>query len=254
MELIRKPFQGVINIIRFNWHFYVLAGVFIGIALLFAFALSYPYQPILLIFVTLATITIAVSLGVSHYAYDRSPLYAFNWLPLPEQDDALHILNLHAGFDETSALLRQKFPHGKLSVIDFYDPQKHREPSIRRARKAYPPYPGTLRATTGQLPLENGTVDRVFVILSAHEIRDERERIEFFRELNRIMKPGAVLYVTEHLRDIPNFLAYTIGFLHFHSHNSWMRTFREAGFRVEREIGTTPFISTFLLHKNGNTL
>ena len=33
MENLRKPFQGILNIVRFNWHFYVLAAFFIGVLL-----------------------------------------------------------------------------------------------------------------------------------------------------------------------------------------------------------------------------
>jgi hypothetical protein len=59
--------------------------------------------------------------------------------------------------------------------------------------------------------------------------------------------------VTEHLRDPANFLAYTIGFLHFHSRRTWLDTFQSAGLRVEREVKTTPFVTTFFLAKDGNS-
>jgi hypothetical protein len=93
----------------------------------------------------------------------------------------------------------------------------------------------------------------VFAFLSAHEIRDEQERVVFFKELGRIVKASGRIIVTEHLRDIPNFLAYNIGFLHFHSKTSWLNTFKESGLRIEKEIKNTTFISTFILVKDATT-
>ena len=83
--------------------------------------------------------------------------------------------------------------------------------------------------------------------VSAHEIRDENERVVFFEELKRSLKVNGKIVVTEHLRDVPNFLAYTIGFFHFHSKSSWMRTFRRANLKVLQEAKITPFLTTFVL-------
>lgn len=87
----------------------------------------------------------------------------------------------------------------------------------------------------------------MFLILSAHEIRNERERHVFFRELKRILKPGGHIVVTEHLRDLPNFLVYTIGFFHFMPAGAWRRAFRDTGLRIEQQFSITPFIRTFIL-------
>jgi hypothetical protein len=51
----------------------------------------------------------------------------------------------------------------------------------------------------------------------------------------------------EHLRDPANFLAYTIGFLHFYSRATWRAAFRGAGLHLLREQKLTPFISAFIL-------
>jgi hypothetical protein len=91
------------------------------------------------------------------------------------------------------------------------------------------------------------------LFLAAHEIRNDSERIIFFKELSRILTPEGKVIVTEHLRDIPNFLTYNIGFLHFHSKATWYKTFATAGLAVNKEIKTTPFISTFILTKYGSS-
>ena len=192
-----------------------------------------------------------ISLLASHYVYDLSGLYKLEWLNLPKKMEVL--VNVNAGFDETSAFLKEKCNPKELIALDFYDPAKHTEVSIKRARAAYPPYPGTLSTATTQLPLEDVRADAICAIFAAHEIRDPAERTAFFRELNRILQPGGRVIVTEHLRDLPNFLVYNIGFLHFHSKKAWLHTFSEAGLRVQHEEKLTPFISTFTLTKHDAT-
>lgn len=252
MERIRKPFQGVSNIVRFNWHFYVVSVVAI-LLILWAkndFYLPTFYANILLFFIITPTL---ISLFVSYYVYDFSDLYQLNWIDglflFPNEK----ILNINAGFDETSVLLKEKFPHSELIVFDFYDPEKHTEVSIKRARNVYPPYPNTVSINTAKLPLPDDSVDLIFVTFAAHEIRNDSERSIFFKELHRILANNGKIIVTEHLRDLPNFLAYNIGFFHFMPKSSWYKTFENAALNISCEQKITPFISTFLLKKNGNT-
>jgi SAM-dependent methyltransferase len=250
MEQIRKPFQGVRNIVRFNWHFYVLYIGACATALLFGHTLPANYQLAIDATCLLATLSTVVSLIVSYYVYDVSGFYGLNWIEVTAEMKQASIMNIHAGFDETSYLLQRKFPGSNLTVFDFYDPLKHTEVSIKRARKAYPAFPGTKQITTAHFPLEGGSADFIFVILSAHEIRDDAERIIFFKELGRVMKPGGSIFVTEHLRDFPNFLAYNIGFLHFLSKPVWKQTFAASGLDIIKETKSTPFITTFILRKH----
>ncbi len=191
-----------------------------------------------------------LSLLVSFYVYDLSGLYRLDWSGKCRA--AARIVNIHAGFDETSILLKEKFPGCELIIFDFYDPAKHTEASIRRARKACPPFPGTRSISSTNIPLEDDSVDKIFVILAAHEIRDDDERVAFFRALRRSLKPTGQIVVTEHLRDLPNFLAYTIGCFHFLPARSWTRTFHRARLKIASENKTTPFITTFILEKNGS--
>jgi hypothetical protein len=78
------------------------------------------------------------------------------------------------------------------------------------------------------------------------------ERIAFFKELNRILKPEGKIYITEHLRDWVNFIPYSVGFFHFYSKNNWSKIVHSSDLKIEKEIKTTPFVSTFILTKNGN--
>lgn len=244
----RKPFEGVWNIVRFNWHFYVLASaIFLGM-LLFVGVFPTALQFWLKLGLFLAISTMFISLLVSFYVYDCSNLYQMSWL------DDVHltpskIVNIHAGFDETSALLKQRFESAEFRVFDFYDPEKHTEISIQRARKAYPPYPNTQSISTQKLPLENASADAIFGILAIHEIRDDAERTAFFHELHRTLAPNGKVIIVEHLRDVANFLAYTIGFFHFHARKTWLQNFEKAQFKIVDEKHITPFIRVFVLEK-----
>lgn len=243
---MRKPFQGVWNIIRFNWHFYIGS-----IALLCCLLLSENYLPYLRTIELLVLVPTLVSLCVSLYVYDLSGLYMLNWIDNSSVKCSATIVNIHAGFDETSILLESKFNEAELLVFDFYEPTKHTEISIKRARKAYPSFPSTKCVSTSHLPIADNAADMVFVIFASHEIRNEQERITFFKELKRIIKPTGTIVITEHLRDFPNFLAYNIGFLHFYSRKSWLGLFQKASLSVKKEQKITTFISTFTLTKNG---
>jgi ubiquinone/menaquinone biosynthesis C-methylase UbiE len=75
----------------------------------------------------------------------------------------------------------------------------------------------------------------------------------FFKEINRVTKPNGQLFVTEHHRDFYNFLAYNIGFFHFHTFQTWSKTFKNSGFIIKDKIKTTAFVTTYILEKNGNT-
>lgn len=253
MEIKRSPLQGVTNIVRFNWHFYVFALV---VYAAFFFALDYVptnFQLWLRIILLASIAVTAISLLVSFYVYDLSELYELKWLDELLRESPKHIVNINAGFDETSILLQQKFPNVELFVFDFYDPEQHTEVSIKRARKAYPPFPNTKVVRTSHLPMEDHSIDVAFAILAAHEIRDQNERIIFFTELRRILKPDGTILVIEHLQDVANFLAYNIGFRHFHRHSDWLKTFSASGLNLQQERKITPFISAFVLKTNGIT-
>jgi len=250
----RTAFEGVTNILRFNWHFF--AGALVSVVLLL----------VLRVFITagwvvtcihiaafFTLLTTAVSLAVSFYVYDCSDLYTLKWLDAVSVRSNARLVNIHAGFDETSALLAAKYPQAALTVFDFYNASKHTEVSIERARKARVAYPGTQKIQTDAIPLPDDSADNIFLILAAHEITDQRERIAFFADLRRILNKNGRIMVVEHLRDWPNFLAYNIGYIHFYSKLTWKHAFSGAGLTIEKAFPVTPFITVFLLQNNGIT-
>ena len=248
----RTPFQGVWTIIRFNWHLHVIA-VFL-ITILGIGALSLPgVAAIACAFLAMsAGLSVLLSLIATWHAYDASGLYHIPWLA-PELENARHAANIHAGFDETTVLLQSEFPNMNWRVFDFYNPSKHTEVSIRRARKAHPPSQETIPIDTNRIPLTDHSLDRILLMLSAHEIRDHDERVDFFRELKRVLSPDGRVIVTEHLRDIENITVYSIGAWHFHPRSEWLATFHAAGFHVVREFKNNLLITTFILEPDATT-
>jgi ubiquinone/menaquinone biosynthesis C-methylase UbiE len=186
-------------------------------------------------------------LMVSAYVYDISGYYNFDWLKNYnfKDEEGRQILNINAGFDETSYIIKSHFPKSELQVFDFYNAQRHTEPAIIRARKVSLIYPNTWQISTNSIPLDDKSVDLIFLLSAAHEIRTQKEKIEFLKECYRVCKPTANVIMIEHLRDFPNFAAFTIGFTHFFSKNTWKKAFQAAGFCTFTEQKFTPFMSIF---------
>lgn len=246
MELKRKPFQGVLNILSFNRHFYVIGLSMI--ALLFLSRLLINWNSILFWVIIISFLYgLIMPLTVSAYVYDFSGYYNFKWLEhlnMPNLNSK-RIVNINAGFDETSFILKSKIPNADLQVFDFYNAEKHTEAAIVRARKVSLVYPETQQITTSSIPLENKSVDMIFLLSAAHEIRSNKEKVLFLKECKRICKPKAQVILVEHLRDIPNFLAFSVGFTHFFSKQTWINAFKSAGFNSFTETKFTPFMSIF---------
>ena len=161
MELKRRKFQGVLNILSFNRHFYVFGGI--AMALLIASYWFFSWPDYLFWMVIAAFIYgLIMPLIVSAYVYDFSGYYRFDWLKqyqLQDGEDKL-FLNINAGFDETSFILHHHFPKAMLRVFDFYNPQQHTEPAIIRARKVSMVYPGTQVIGTNELPQNDQTAQK----------------------------------------------------------------------------------------------
>jgi Methyltransferase domain len=246
MEIKRRKFQGVLNILSFNRHFYVF-GLIILTLIISSYLLFY-WSTLLFWFVIVAfSYGLIMPLIVSAYVYDFSGYYNFNWLNnfnfIDDKDK--QILNINAGFDETSFIIKNHFPQSDLKVFDFYNAQQHTEPAIVRARKVSLVYPNTQQIISNKIPLEDKSVDLIFLLSAAHEIRSQEEKIQFLKECHRVCKSTSNVIMIEHLRDFPNFAAFTIGFTHFFSKHIWKKAFIEAGFSNFSEQKFTPFMSIF---------
>jgi SAM-dependent methyltransferase len=206
-------------------------------------------RSLLLMALTPAVFWMVASLAVSHYVYDRFPLYDLQWLARALQRAPRRWINIHAGWDETSGLLQAIFPDAIGEAVDLFDPRVMTEASIRQARKASRAAIPATPAHYDALPFEDATVDAVFVIFAAHELRRQAQRVKFFSEIARVLTPGAECLVVEHARDGWNFLAFGPGFLHFFSQRVWRRAAHQAGLALQNEFGLTQFVHAFVFRR-----
>jgi ubiquinone/menaquinone biosynthesis C-methylase UbiE len=246
MEIRRKKFQGVLNILSFNRHFYVI-GLCV-LAVLFASRLFFEWPGWLFGLIIIAFLYgLIMPLLVSAWVYDFSGYYHFQWLnkQVSDPEKIKQIVNINAGFDETSFIIKNWFPEADLRVFDFYNARQHTEPAIKRARKVSWLYPNTRQIPSGSIPVEDASVDLVFLLSAVHEIRSHEEKVQFLKECYRICKPQGKVIMVEHLRDFPNLVAFSVGFTHFFSRSTWKNAFELAGFATFRETKFTPFMSVF---------
>ena len=246
MEVKRRKFQGVLNILIFKSHYYMIFLAFLGLLLVVHVLMEWHYLVFWLI-IAAFLYGLVMPLIVSAYVYDFSGYYKFLWLKnIVREDETVRlIININAGFDETSFMLKNKFPGSDLQVYDFYNDTQHTEPAIKRARKVSSVYPNTQQIASNSIPLKDDTVDIVFLLSAAHEIRSHEEKIQFLKECHRVCKTNGKVIMVEHLRDFPNFLAFSVGFTHFFSRDTWKNAFERAKFTSFQESKFTPFMSIF---------
>lgn len=245
----RRPYQGVVQILQFNWRSYVTTTGSVAVALL-----ALPFLPslgrtVLLLGSAPALFWLASSLLVSHYVYDRFPLYDLNWVCSVLSRTPRRWINIHCGLDETSALLAAIFPDAASQVVDIFDPLVMTEASIRVARRvSHPTIPST-SMRYGSLAFPAEWFDAAFCLFAAHELRHHDQRVRLFREIARTLIPDGECILMEHSRNWRNFLAFGPGFLHFFSQCAWRKAASDAGLTVRTELSMTPFVHAYILRR-----
>ena len=242
----RGRYQGVAQIVSFNRGMYYAVFSALGVALILFPFLGHGERLVMADSLAPALFWMAASLAVSHYVYDRSPLYKLDWLVRALARPVQSWINIHSGWDETSVRLHTIFPHVAGQVVDMFDPSLMTEQSIHRAQRLNRPAPSAVAAHYDALPFGDSSFDTAFCIFAAHELRRHDERVRFFREIARILCSEGQLVVVEHARDWQNFLAFGPGFLHFFSRAEWRRTASEAGLTLTTEFPFTPFARVFI--------
>ncbi len=246
--MTRGPFDGVLQIVRYNWSLYV-AAIFGSLLVVGLVVVTHPptvLAGLLILGAIAALFWLALSLAVSHYVYDRSDLYRWQWIRERIAPNPGHVVNIHAGLDETSLALQEMYPAAEVTILDIYDPAEMPEPSIARARREARSMLASVSADFRKLPLQTASADLVTVIFVAHELRRPASKEAFFRELARVIKPGGRVLLVEHLRNAWNLLAFGPGALHFFPRSEWLRVADSTGFRLSEEISRTVFVRAFV--------
>lgn len=245
----RSKFEGVKRIVQFNWTIYAMA--IFGIPFLLSASAIFG-RSAHIIAMGLSVITLCVifaSLIVSHWIYDRSSLYTFDWLQdlvgSPER-----ICNLHAGYNEIEDMLAKQFPTAAISSVNFFNAIQQPETSLMVARRLYPEQCASINSDLTSSPVEANSVDLAVVCFAAHELRQSKERELLFRELTRMLKPDGKAVIVEHLRDWRNFAVFGPGALHFFSPDTWTDETQNSGLSVEKFFRITPFVGIFVVHQS----
>ena len=247
----RGQFDGVLQIVRYNWTFYVAAilasGLVVGLVLVVH--LPTAFAGLLILGAVAAVFWLALSLAVSHYVYDRSDLYRWQWIRERVASNPRHVVNIHAGLDETSLALQEAYPVAEVTILDIYDPAEMPEPSIARARREARYMLASVKADFRRLPLQSTSTDLVTAIFVAHELRRPASKEAFFRELERVIKPGGSVLLVEHVRDAWNLLAFGPGAFHFFPRREWLRVAAATGFELSGEISRTVFVHALVFRR-----
>jgi len=244
----RAPYQGLLEIFRYNQAFYVRSLAAVAVAAVVSVWLPSALRSLLLLACGSAVAWTCSSLLVSHYVYDRSPLYSLQWLSGLLSRPPADWINIHAGIDETTGIITSIFPGSTGQTVDIYDPEEMTEPSIGQARHITQAHSPT--ADWRALPAADHDFDAVFLFFAAHELRHREARVKFFQEVARVLRPTGEVVLVEHLRDWSNFAAFGPGFLHFFSGSTWQEAAEAAHLSIRQRCTVTPFVHVFVLSRS----
>lgn len=241
----RGRFAGVRMILRYNWPLYLTGMCTTAVG---AAVAASPRRPLLRAAgagVGLGAGWLAVaSLAATWWVYDRSDLYRWTWLsrsiPAPPQ----RVLIVHAGLDEASAPVRAMWPAAEVEAVDVHGGVGATTASLRRARAA-----GVTHASVGTHAQSDADV--VVAFLAAHELRTAEGRTALVSRVRSSLRPGGLLLLVEHVRDLANALVYGPAVGHFYPVAEWRRTIREGGLRLVREERITPFVVLLTAERMG---
>jgi len=245
-----KDFVGMLRVVRFNWPLYVASALAVLALLLLAAQSIFAggVRAVFLLCSILVLLQTLLSLLASHWVYDRSALRDWRFLlELLNEQDSLCIVNVHSGYDETSGALRQLFAKADIATVDLYPALGRREPSIVRARKLYPPVAKSICETISDWPLTDCSVDFILIAFAAHEVRDPEQRKLLFQQARRVLKPTGRIVLVEHVRDFSNFVAFSLGFLHFLPLAEWISCASRSNLKIAKQYRITPLVAVLEL-------
>jgi hypothetical protein len=226
------------KVIRFNWPKYAGALALVTAALVADAAgapgsVSYPLWTLCVPGI-LWTLT---SLVATWWVYDHRKVYEQLTAGL---SDAGEWAAVHAGFDDSLPALRAAIGRPPVTVGEI---AIRPGASLRRARQ-----PGR-GSTAAAWSLTAGSLDSIFVTFAVHEVRGTSGQRALFAALQRALRPGGRLIITEHSRDAANFAVYGPGALHFQPLATWHARAAEAGLTEANHLRITPFVTRVVFRR-----
>lgn len=249
MSKQRSAFEGVKRIAQFNWPMYAAAIFGIPFILCASAVFGRSAHTTAFAFSFLILLVVLASLIVSHWIYDRSPLYKWQWLK-ELVGSPQRICSFHAGYNEIGGMLAETFPTSYIVTVDFFEAIEHAETSLMVARRLYPESTPSISTDLRSSPVQNESIDLAIVCFAAHELRTCETRRLLFNELKRVMRPEAKAIIVEHLRDWRNLLVFGPGFLHFFGKDIWVSEIESAGLALSKFFRITPFVGVFVCTKS----
>lgn len=240
--------SGALRIFLYNWPLYAATWASAALAVALAAVLGGPLGGVVLASALGAVAWSAASLAVSFHVYDRSPLARGTWLAEFLPPGAPAWISVDTGLD-AEVDLDGALAGPCLARLDVYDGRIVGRGSVRRARSTTPRKHAARPCSALALPIGDAACELACVVFTAHEVQLPADRVRFFEELRRVLVPGGRVLVVEHLRDVPNFLAFGPGFLHFHPRREWLRVAEAANLAVVKTRSITPWVSALLLEK-----
>jgi hypothetical protein len=240
--------SGALRIFLYNWPIYVGTWSFAILVLAIAQRLPEAASFVATLGAAVAIAWPLASLAVSLYIYDHSPLVAGAWVPPLLGERRATWATVHAGLD-AEVELDGVMPGKCLARLDVFDERVMTSPSIARARTRTPATKSATSCSPTALALDDESCDAVIVAFTAHEIRDLSARSTFFDELRRALRPGGRAVIVEHFRDVPNFLAFGPGFLHFVARREWLASAEDAKLAIASETKVTPWVTALVLER-----
>lgn len=220
-----------IKVIRFNWPKY-LGPVAIATAALAADGAGAPGWIRYLLWAAFVPggLWAVTSVAATWWVYDHRKVYERLTAGMPDVGDWAAV---HAGFDDSVPALHAAIGRPPATVAEIaISPGA----SLRRARKL------SQHSPAHSLSLTASSLDSIFVTFAAHEVRDTAGQRALFTALQRALRPGGRLIVTEHSRDAANFAVYGPGALHFQPLATWHARAGEAGLTETLHTSITPFV------------
>ena len=233
------------DVISFNWPPFAL-GPLIAIASGVAVLAILP-SPVSFLFGVAAVAAVAATsaaLVAVVWVFSVTAERRWGWV-VGVADSPQAWLNVTTGFDDSTPTLTERLAGTRGSTIDVVETAAPLDGPQRLGRDRFPPTGRAATPATLESALRDVALDCAFLLMAAHEF-DDAERLTLFTSIADRLRPDGRLVVVEHLRDLPNTLAFGLGARHFQARETWLGLAHDAGLTTLQERSLSPFVRGFV--------